>query len=46
MGNAERNDFGAFFAERARAAEAFVKGNGTLLDALVAHEGDATFFSP
>jgi hypothetical protein len=41
-----RDDFDAFFAKRARAAEAYVKGDGGLLDALVAHEGEATFFSP
>jgi ketosteroid isomerase-like protein len=40
------DDFDAFFAKRARAAEAYVKGDGGLLDALVAHEGEATFFSP
>jgi ketosteroid isomerase-like protein len=42
----EHDGFDAFFAERARAAEAYVKGNGGLLDTLVAHQGDATFFSP
>jgi ketosteroid isomerase-like protein len=42
----EDDGFDAFFAERARAAEAYVKGNGGLLDTLVAHQGDATFFSP
>jgi ketosteroid isomerase-like protein len=42
----EHDDFDVFFAERAGAAQAYVKGNGDLLDALVPHEGEATFFSP
>src|SRR4029450_11302758 len=46
MASMARDDFDAFFAKRARAAEADAKGDGGLLDALVAHEGEATFFSP
>ena len=39
-------DFDTFWAARAAAARAYVVGDGTAVDALVPHEGEATFFSP
>jgi ketosteroid isomerase-like protein len=38
--------FDTFFVQRTQAAQAYVTGDGAPLDALVPHEGDATFFSP
>jgi ketosteroid isomerase-like protein len=40
------NDFEQFFNEREKAASAYVAGDGSLVDALVPHEGDASFHSP
>jgi ketosteroid isomerase-like protein len=45
-GDVMSTDFDTFFLERNRAAEAYVKGDGEALDALVPHDGEATFFSP
>jgi ketosteroid isomerase-like protein len=39
-------DFDVFFGARRAAARAYVAGDGEPLDALVPHEGDASFFSP
>ena len=39
-------DFSAFFARREQAAQAYARGDGAPVDALVPHEGDATFHSP
>jgi ketosteroid isomerase-like protein len=39
-------DFQSFIAERTRAAEAYVRGDGKGLDGLVPHDGTATFFGP
>ena len=38
-------DFEAFWAARRDAAKNYVLGDGSKVDALVPHEGDATFFS-
>jgi ketosteroid isomerase-like protein len=40
------DDFDAFFEQRQKAASAYVGGDGGLVDALVPHEGDASFLSP
>jgi glyoxylase I family protein len=39
-------EFDTFFATRRQAAGAYVIGDGGPVDALVPHEGDASFFSP
>jgi ketosteroid isomerase-like protein len=39
-------DFDTFFGARRAAARAYVAGDGRPLDALVPHEGAASFFSP
>lgn len=39
-------DLEAFWASRARAAKAYVNGDGSGVDELVPQEGQATFFSP
>jgi ketosteroid isomerase-like protein len=38
--------FDTFFVRRTQAAQAYVTGDGGPLDALLPHDGDATFFSP
>jgi ketosteroid isomerase-like protein len=40
------DDFDAFFKRRQEAASAYVTGDGGLVDALVPHEGAASFLSP
>jgi hypothetical protein len=40
------DDFEAFFKERQKAAAAYVTGDGALVDAIVPHEGEASFHSP
>jgi ketosteroid isomerase-like protein len=39
-------DFEAFLGRRRRAASAYVSGDGSQLDALVPHHGEASFHSP
>jgi ketosteroid isomerase-like protein len=39
-------DFNEFFDRREQAAQAYATGDGAPIDALVPHEGDATFHSP
>jgi ketosteroid isomerase-like protein len=39
-------DFATFWTQRAEAAKAYVIGDGSGVDELVPHEGQATFFSP
>jgi ketosteroid isomerase-like protein len=39
-------DFESFWTARTEAAKAYVLGDGSAVDALVPHEGEATFFSP
>jgi hypothetical protein len=40
------SDFDEFFAHRQEAAEAYVKGDGTPVDQIIPHDGDASFHSP
>lgn len=40
------SDFEEFFARRQEAAEAYVKGDGTPVDRIVPHSGEASFHSP
>jgi ketosteroid isomerase-like protein len=40
------DDFDTFFKQREKAASAYVKGDGAVVDALVPHEGEASFHSP
>ncbi len=40
------DDFDAFFKEREKAASAYVTGDGSAVDALVPHDGEASFHSP
>jgi ketosteroid isomerase-like protein len=40
------DDFEAFFKERQKGAAAYVTGDGALVDAIVPHEGEASFHSP
>jgi ketosteroid isomerase-like protein len=40
------SDFERFFEERQNAANAYVTGDGSLVDALVPHDGTASFHSP
>jgi ketosteroid isomerase-like protein len=40
------DDFEAFVEKRQEAASAYVAGNGSLVDAIVPHEGEASFHSP
>jgi ketosteroid isomerase-like protein len=40
------DDFDQFFKQRQAAASAYVTGDGRLVDALVPHEGEASFHSP
>jgi ketosteroid isomerase-like protein len=44
--NVNTADFETFLIERTKAAEAYVRGDGHHLEALLLHDGDATFFSP
>jgi hypothetical protein len=40
------NDFEPFFEARQKAASAYVAGDGGPVDALVPHDGEASFHSP
>jgi ketosteroid isomerase-like protein len=40
------DDFEAFFTERQKAADAYVRGDGAPVDSLVPHDGAASFHSP
>ena len=41
-----KDDFEQFFEERQKAASAYVTGDGSSVDALVPHDGKASFHSP
>lgn len=41
-----QQSFEKFFAERQRAAAAYVNGDGAAVDALIPHDGEASFHSP